>query len=62
MNFYMLLWSALSQEARTAAKKTRNEYLQDRLLLQAACYTLLAQRAARTPGPDEEQGKQPLDP
>ena len=59
MNFHKLLWLALSQEARAAAKRTRNEDLQGRLLLQAARYTLLARRATGTPDAGDGQGKQP---
>ena len=59
MNFHMLLWLALSQQARNAAKRTRNEDLQARLLLQAARYTLLARRTAGTPDAGDEHGKQP---
>jgi hypothetical protein len=58
MNFHTLLWLALSQEARNAVKRTRNEDLQARLLLQAARYTLLARRTAGTPDADEAHGKQ----
>ena len=57
MNFHNMLWSALSREARAAAKKTRDENLQVRLLLQAARYTLLAQRAVKAPDPGEENRK-----
>lgn len=57
MNFHSLLWLALSQESRAAAMKTRDGDLQARLLLQAARYTLLAQRAAQTPEAGEENGK-----
>jgi hypothetical protein len=58
MNFHRLLWLALSREARAAARKTRDEDLQVRLLLRSAHYTLLAQRAVKTPGSGEENGKQ----
>jgi hypothetical protein len=57
MNFHRLLWSALSQETRDAATKTSDEDLQAHLLLQAARYTLLFQRTAKTPGAGEENGK-----
>jgi hypothetical protein len=56
MNFRSLLWLAHSREARAAAKKTRIEDLQVRLLLEAARYTLLARQAAGTPDTDEEKG------
>jgi hypothetical protein len=57
MNFHQLLWLALSQETRAAVTKTRDEDLQARLLLQAARYTLLAQRAAKPPDAGEKNGK-----
>jgi hypothetical protein len=57
MNFHQLLWLALSQETRAAVAKTRDEDLQARLLLQAACYALLAERAATTPDTGEHNGK-----
>jgi hypothetical protein len=56
MNFRRLLWLAFAREIRAAAIKTRNEDLQVRLLLQAARYTLLAQRAAKAPDVGEENG------
>jgi hypothetical protein len=57
MNFHRLLWLAHSRAARAAAKKTRVEDLQVRLLLEAAHYALLARQAAETPDTDEEKGK-----
>jgi len=57
MNFRRLLWLALSKETHVAAIKTRDEDLKARLLLQAARYTLLAQRAAEIPDAREENGK-----
>ena len=55
MNFHQLLWSALSQETRAAVTKTRDADLQARLLLQAARYTLLAEKAAKTPDAGEDK-------
>jgi hypothetical protein len=54
-NFHKMLWLALSEEARAAAVKTSNEGLQAQLLLQAARYTLLAERAAKTPEPGKHR-------
>ena len=57
MNFRQLLWLALSQETRAAVTKIRDEDLQARLLLQAARYTLLAERAATPPDASEQNRK-----